>query len=428
MRTPKTLNPARDALVRVIGTLGSGRQVFLAWCVLLVACYVILLAGAIASFPLGAGGDFLVVYTAAEIIHGGEGQHLYDLTLQTEVQQRILQPYHAELTTRGLLPYLHPPFFAAVFVPFTSAPLRLSFYLWGLISLAILLACVTLLVRHLNGKWAADIPGAFLIALAYYPAFETLRKGQSSFVVLLAMTLTYLALKRGRDTLAGIALGSALIKPQIALVFAAILLFKKRWRAIAAFSAAAAFLTLVSWHVVGTDGLISYVRTTREVLTWDGIHHVYPQVMPNVRGTAFRLAGLLGITAQGQASDAGMTFATVAATIVFFVLILRTWRGDWKAGAIAFDLRFAQTILGSILLSPYVYWHDLSVLVLAGFLIHHSLNATSSPRCLRALLVLGHLFAIPLAAINIRATAQIVVLLMAATMLVLHRQARQEGT
>jgi hypothetical protein len=82
-------------------------------------------------------------------------------------------------------------------------------------------------------------------------------------------------------------------------------------------------------------------------------------------------------------------------------------------------------ILASILLSPYIYWHDLSLLVLAGLLLYKFFDATAGQGRVLTVLVLGHVFSIPLIAVDMRASAQVMVVLIAAAMLLLRRQVAQ---
>ena len=426
MRTWKTIARFRAVLIHPTDKGDLGRSVFIAWCVLVAACCLILLAGSLPSFPLGGSGDFLVTYAAGKIVRDGNGSRLYDLGLQTEVQEGLLAPYHSSLT-HGPLPYLHPPFFAAVFVPFTFLPARAACYLWIFVSILILLACVQLLFRRMNANPTCEFPTLLLMVFAYYPVFETLRKGQSSFVLLLAITLTYLSLKQGSNVRAGVALGAALIKPQIACVFAVVLLCKRQWRPLAAFGATALALVIGSWLLVGTGGMMSYVSLTEEALTWDGTHHVYPEVMPNLRGMVHRVMELSGMAGKGLPQSAAVVIPTLMASIGVIALMCRTWRGAWDATSAAFDLRFTQVILGSILLSPYLYWHDLSLLVLAGILLLGHLGKMAKAGPGYVLLAVGHVCAIPLSSslLGTDISAQIVVLFIAGAMGFILRQVVQ---
>ncbi len=425
MRIWEAITETWLAVTRPNAKTSPGNSLFVAWCVLILACYLILLAGSLSSFPQGGSGDFLVSYTAAKILRECNGERLYDLGFQTAVQENILASYGSGLS-QGPLPYLHPPFFAAIFIPLTFFSARTACYIWICLSTAILFTSILLLYRARRADFKRDFPSLLLMALAYYPVFETLRKGQSSFLLLLLITACYLGLRRGASLAAGVALGLALMKPQIACVLAAVLLYKRRWRPLVAFATTATALVAGSWLLVGTGGLKAYVRLTEEAVAWEGIHHVYPQAMPNLRGTIKRIAQLA--VGAGGADSWVFTAAMIAASAAVVMFMIRTWKGPWTTTSVQFDLRFSQTVLGSILLSPYLYWHDLSLLVLAGILSLSYLDTTREPGSGYLLLAVGHLCAIPLSlyVLGTDLSAPIMGVFLAGTMVFLMERAKRE--
>src|SRR5579863_7149578 len=58
--------------------------------------------------------DFTTFYAAGRILSSGDSSRLYDSALQRQVEQEFApQP----VSHKGLLPYLHPPIEAVIFLP-----------------------------------------------------------------------------------------------------------------------------------------------------------------------------------------------------------------------------------------------------------------------------------------------------------------------
>jgi hypothetical protein len=86
--------------------------------------------------------DFTIYYCAGTIVRQGSGRRLYDDATQFKIQRE----FFPEATTRpGVLPYNHPPFEAALFVPLSYVSYSSAFALWDLANLAMLVALPFLL-------------------------------------------------------------------------------------------------------------------------------------------------------------------------------------------------------------------------------------------------------------------------------------------
>ena len=362
---------------------------FLLYCLETLFAYgYVILRGARPGFWVGPH-DFTSFYTGALMLRQGLGSRLYDLAAQAQVQQALLRPY-GWVFADGLLPYIYPPFLAVLFVPLTWVSLQWAFILWNLANLALIITTVALLLA----QWRRLSPGylaiSTVIALAFIPVFQGVRNGQSSFLVLLALTLTYVAQAKKHEALSGLALAFGLIKPQLVVLFVLWLLVRRRWRALLAFGAAAIALLFVSCGITGSDGLMAYLPLTRQMLAWDGRYGIYPAVMPNLRGTVVRLSHLH----QAWQGSPPSTLATMLANVLFALpilwLLFLGWRTSRQGSMGAEDLCFAQTISAGLLLSPHLYGHDLSLLVLGGFLLTRRLLAAGRLRAAWRVTVLGH--------------------------------------
>ena len=63
------------------------------------------------------------------------------------------------------------------------------------------------------------------------------------------------------------------------------------------------------------------------------------------------------------------------ASVVTLVPLIWSWRGKWQPAETKFDLQFALTVVVTLLASPHLNTHDLTMWILAGAL---ALNYTIS--------------------------------------------------
>jgi hypothetical protein len=304
-----------------------------------------------------------------------------------------------------------------------------AYHAWNLLNVSVLVFCVRTFIR--GHPLSANILTSTVVVFSFFPVFEALWQGQSSFVVLFALTLAFRALKADREGVAGIWLCLGLVKPQLILVPVAIFLCLKRWRLLLTFGLGGIGLSVLSWILVGTQGLISYITLMESMLRWSTLQVMHPSFLPNLRGIVYRLWAIARFQPGGGSATAWCSIVILVATAWILVLVVRAWGADWQARSFNFDLRFALTIVCGLFLSPYLRGHDLSLLVLAGFLIlryfDHKGRASDGNRILclgHAGLTLPYLFPF-----GLELRAQVVSILLAALMIILGREAgRVRGT
>lgn len=156
--------------------------------------------------------------------------------------------------------FVNLPVVAWLFVPFTLWTDHQGGLVYTAIGLAaVAAACLWLIKLTGTTGWAvATVVGLFVIN---GPLFNSLREGNTTHVLLLAVVALLWAMQRRHDPLAGIALAAiVLVKPPLALL-AAPLLLRQRWLALAS---AAAAVTCVGGLSLALYG-------------WD-IHHTWYQV------------------------------------------------------------------------------------------------------------------------------------------------------
>jgi hypothetical protein len=304
--------------------------------------------------------DFISYYTAARLIKERPSS-LYDLNLQAEFQDRILGSLGSSIRFRdGLLAYNHPPFEIVWFIPLASLSYLGAFSLWALISSLCFAAGIWLLTRNMKAD-KASLNWSYALSFLFLPLLATLFQGQDSGILFLLWVLTYRNLRQGKDAWAGLWLSLVLQKFQLLVPSLLLLLLKRRWKVLAGFMGGSAVLLLVSWALVGLSGLESYARLLVEMSGWVERKGIYPTQMHNFRGQFYAvlypdhvvLANIL----------------TVIASLLLLVLLARAWSGSWETERPSFDLKFALLLTTSLLVSPHLNFHDLSLLLLPGLLI-----------------------------------------------------------
>ncbi len=132
--------------------------------------------------------------------------------------------------------YLYPPLVAWFLQPLVGLGLVRAGVVWGVINLALTLACMTLSVRlisrALRGPCDALTVGAVWLAslaLMLSPIQSELEHGQTDMVVLIGLCVGLVLLER-LPGLAGFALGLALLVKHHVVVFMAYLIIRRRWK------------------------------------------------------------------------------------------------------------------------------------------------------------------------------------------------------
>lgn len=93
--------------------------------------------------------DFTAFYTGWTIVREGKGASLYDLNLQAQYQQALLQ---GRSFYDGVLPFINPPHIALLLSPFAWLPRTTAYFIWSLIQAALLI-WLLLLIRRLSALW-----------------------------------------------------------------------------------------------------------------------------------------------------------------------------------------------------------------------------------------------------------------------------------
>lgn len=335
------------------------------------------------ALSLAQNSDFTVFWVGIRLLTDGHGPQLYDLNLQDQLADGVLGTQGAHMASGGL-PYIYPPWTAAAMAPLALGSFDQAFVLWFAFNLLLIGWAIYMLIQVADVPRGARGPLA-LALLSWAPLFLVLKQGQISLVPLVGLAGAVLALRRQRDSPAGLWLIVGLFKPQFLIFPLLALLLERRWRALLSFGLGAAGFIAASVALAGywLPGYNAVTLAALGVETHFGV--VYR--MQNWRG-------LVNVLLNTNDSTLTQT-ATAVLTVLSGGLVLALfWPGPLRR-RIPWEARFAVALLLNILIIPHMYIYDLVVALVPGALLCGVATRRDIPRH-EALLLTGLLAAGPL--------------------------------
>lgn len=295
--------------------------------------------------------DFTVFYTAGKMLREGQGPQLYHPNAQLATQAEFAR--NSDIR-RGPLPYIHPPFEALFFLPLTFLSYPQAFVAWNLINLVMLFGVAGLLRNSLLSLQSIPVWHMVLFALAFFPVFANFHQGQDAILLLLVVTLSFRALDRDADPLAGCWLGLGLFKYHLILPLALVLMIWRGRRFILGFVASSSAVVLISLGLVGWKGVLDYPAYAWRVVSQPAFGGIPPRQLPSLFGL---VAGWP--FAQKIGSAVPMVAAAGSAALLMIVASLRKYARDEAL----FRLCFAGAVMTALLVGWSTNSYDLSLLV-----------------------------------------------------------------
>src|SRR5689334_11270081 len=188
-------------------------QISWPWVIMLIGALTVLLlnlwlwARFIGQFsPLRgylAQTDFVSWFATTRMLAAGQGGQIYDPVVHQAAESAIIAPYvHS---TGGLL-YHYWPVLAGLLLPVVQWPPEMALVAWIIACAVAFAVAIALLVRDLGFHPAAAVLFG-LAAWGFMPLIGDLEMGQTSALLCLPLAVGLIALRRGRDGWAGLALG-----------------------------------------------------------------------------------------------------------------------------------------------------------------------------------------------------------------------------
>ena len=358
------------------------------------------------------GTDIRPYYTGGALVLGGDGARLYDLDAQWRAQQNAFPGLQ---NRADLLPFLAPPFVAAPMAILAMFSVRTAFLIW--------LACNWIFLALLTQRFAQVLAPSgrraqiFVVVacITCAPVFVTLLQGQWALVLALSSFFAWQNLRENRGFRGGLWISLWLFKPQLLLLLLAVLLWKKQRRALAGFAAGSAVLGSVSLALIGFKGLESYGQLLKTASGWSNQFGVRPEAMYTWRGFLHNFSDqtnfwwwlgvlpMLGVLAwswrdawpvessedkSSEVESSEVESREIEASKKPATSSTRSARDTELA---RFDACWAMTIFASLFCSPYLYYHDLTLLLVPVFLLASAAQnsaALASPRFKKVMLAL----------------------------------------
>ncbi len=288
------------------------------------------------------GSDFITFWTASELGLEGTPEAAFDVKTITDRQSAV-----APGTTHFYL-WHYPPTFQLITLPLALVPYFLSYILWVILTGAFALGMVWRATRDRYAVWL------FLAAPAFFVNFL---HGQTA-VLVTALFLGVVWAMPKRPLLAGVFLGLLTIKPHFGVLIPVALLLARQWSVFASAAVTTLLFAGLTVLVFGHDlwGIFFDNLGTVRLLVQDGVTPW--EKMP----TVFAAVSVLGAP-QSVAYAIHGVVAAAAAVTVFWVWSLEVDR----------RLVWAVLIPATLLISPYMFDYDLTLLLIPmGLIAYHA--------------------------------------------------------
>lgn len=157
-------------------------------------------------------------------------------------------------------PYAYPPLIAILFAPAARLPYSTVQAAWWGFNVAALAVGSWLTLRAVGAVTSGSVLLALLLLYRFEPAVVTLRLGQVELAQFLLLTFSLYALGHDWERRAGLALGLATGLKFFPGALIGLLIWRRRWRAVAWSTGTALVAIFGSFAVVGLDSLQTYLR------------------------------------------------------------------------------------------------------------------------------------------------------------------------
>jgi alpha-1,2-mannosyltransferase len=275
------------------------------------------------------GPDFTSFWSASKLALGGHPEQAWNVQAHRAVQT-------AYWPDSGYAAFFYPPPFLLICLPLALAPYMVSLGLW--------LAATGAAWMRMVRVWGEGEIG-WLAMLAFPAVLLNAGHGQNAFLVAALLGAGAL-LAPTRPWLAGVLLGSLIIKPHFAVLVPLFLIFTRNWKSFVAAGVAAAGLCLLSWALFGTQAWLGFLAVSPLARA---------ALEQNLVGFAKMQSVYAAVRLIGAPSALAWTVQVLAAAAAIFALWKATRGGSARAGA-------AALVCATLLTTPFVLDYDFTLL------------------------------------------------------------------
>lgn len=308
-------------------------RIFLAVFAVVLAAVLFQSQGLIDSAGQPLGYDFMAYWGASYLALQGEAAQAFDIVRITAAGQTGVPGF------TSLHPWFYPPMFQLLIAPLALLPYGLSLLVWTIATLT----AFSVVVRRI-----APAPQTLWLTLAFPAVYLNIIHGQNGFLIASLFGGALLLLDR-RPVLAGVLIGLLCFKPHFGILIPLALACGGRWTTFAAASVTTIAFVLTSTIILGPETWVGVRGNSTLVfrLLEEGVLHW--EKMP----TLFTALRLLGIGLPLAYTMHALLALGVAATVAW------VW---WKKAPVR--LGSAVLVSGSLMISPYVFDYDLTLMAI----------------------------------------------------------------
>lgn len=301
--------------------------------------------------------DFDAFHIAGTMALQGHAADAYQARLMLAMQQ-------VTTGTGSFMPWTYPPPYTLMMQALAHLPIGTAYLLFVLPS-ALFYGAV---LRRIAGPW---LPGVLIAILPV--VLLLLRTGQNGFLTGGLIGWFLLACIEPRKT-AGVPLGVMIIKPHLAAGISLLALLERRWTAMAIAAAIVAAALAAATLAYGLAIWPAFLGSVREASVFLAAGFYPLHRMTSIYATAWSLG-----------APASLALAIhLAGAIAALVLLVLAWWSKAPPRILA-----AATCAASLLVSPYNYDYDLTILGLAIAFAFPALLEKARPAECAGLLVLA---------------------------------------
>src|SRR5438876_4352759 len=285
---------------------------------------------------LALQSDFRVFYTPAYMLRTHQQRDIYAFSSIRRNQDLRVAP------DNGAVPYLHPAYEAALFIPFSFLPYSSASLVWAGVNFAVL-ALVFFLMRPRLENLSAVGPGWISpgLLLGFFPVAFTILAGQDSLILLLATVGAFRRISKS-ECHAGVLLGLGMFRFQVLLPIILLFILWRRFNFVFGWLVSSAAVLTASAMITGVGAQVQYAKLLLQM----GAVSYWPLLrrMPNLR--ALLLAFGLG----------KFPLVILSLGVVFAAALIGMKQNS--------EQRLVLAISISCLMTYFLFMHDLSLLVL----------------------------------------------------------------
>ena len=266
-------------------------------------------------------------------------------------------------------PFFYPPFFVTLIVPLGELS-RPWAYMTIVSSMIAAMLAVLLMLRRLLPVYGPSYATAVLVVLSSPSWSQMIVAGQLSALYLLILVSALFLWTRERRMLAGIALSLMMLKPNLGIVFPALLLLRRQWTLITGWILGFFLLTL-STLPVGAGIWLDYFNSGRLLAV--AVGNQIPMWKQQTIYAFWR-----------SALDAPQSPSILAlwliSTLPLLILTAKVWLRT-KLDADHLPRLFGLTVLAILSCNLYVFAYDTLLLALPGMVCYMQRRSYHSREC-----------------------------------------------